>query len=135
MTKAMSSPIEKIKPAVRAIKAYTLSPLRAEVKINQNENPFDLPGEIKAEVLRRLQDRPWARYPTFIPTALHEKLADFASWRPDGVLAGNGSNELIQALLTVTVGEGSRVVITEPTFTLYRQLTAILDGEVVPVPL
>jgi histidinol-phosphate aminotransferase len=86
-------------------------------------------------VWRRLQHRPWSRYPTFVPTELHEKLAAFASWRADGVLAGNGSNELIQALLTVTVGEGSRVVITEPTFTLYRQLATVLGGEIVSVPL
>ncbi len=131
----MPSPIDKIKPQARAIQAYTLAPLRAEVKINQNENPFDLPTAIKEEVLRRLQHRPWSRYPTFVPTDLHEKLAAFAGWRADGVLAGNGSNELIQALLTVTVGEGSRVVITEPTFTLYRQLATVLGGEVIAVPL
>src|SRR5947208_16845902 len=92
---AMPSPIDKIKPQVRAIQAYTLAPLRAEVKINQNENPFDLPAAIKEEVLRRLEHRPWSRYPTFVPTELHEKLAAFAGWRADGVLAGNGSNELI----------------------------------------
>jgi histidinol-phosphate aminotransferase len=131
----MPSPTDKIKPAVRAITAYTLAPLRAEVKINQNENPFDMPAAIKEEVLRRLASRPWSRYPTFVPTELHEKLAAFAGWRADGVLAGNGSNELIQALLTVTVGQGSRVVIAEPTFTLYRQLAAVLGGEVIAVPL
>jgi histidinol-phosphate aminotransferase len=131
----MPSPSNKIKPQVRAITAYTLAPLRAEVKINQNENPFDLPAAIKDEVWRRLQDRPWSRYPTFVPTTLHEKLAAFAGWRPDGVLAGNGSNELIQALLTVSVGEGTRVVTPEPTFTLYRQLVTVLGGEVVAVPL
>jgi histidinol-phosphate aminotransferase len=131
----MPLPLDKIKPQVRAIQAYTLAPLRAEVKINQNENPFDMPAAIKEEVLRRLQNRAWSRYPTFVPTELHEKLAAFAGWRADGVLAGNGSNELIQALLTVTVGAGSRVIITEPTFTLYRQLTTVLGGEVVAVPL
>ena len=131
----MPQPIDKIKPQVRAIHAYTLAPLRAEVKINQNENPFDMPAAIKEEVLRRLAHRPWSRYPTFIPTELHEKLAAFAGWRADGVLAGNGSNELIQALLTVTVGAGSRVIITEPTFTLYRQLATVLGGEVIAVPL
>jgi len=131
----MPSPIEKIKPQVRAIKAYTLAPLRTEIKINQNENPFDMPAAIKDEVWRRLQERPWSRYPKFVPAELLEGLAAFAGWRADGVLAGNGSNELIQALLTVTVGEGTRVVITEPTFTLYRQLVTVLGGEVVAVPL
>jgi histidinol-phosphate aminotransferase len=131
----MPSPIEKIKPQVRAITAYTLQPLRAEVKINQNENPFDMPAAIKEEVWRRLENRPWSRYPAFVPAELLEKLAAFAGWRADGVLAGNGSNELIQALLTVTVGEGTRVVTPEPTFTLYRQLATVLGGEVIAVPL
>jgi histidinol-phosphate aminotransferase len=66
---------------------------------------------------------------------LHERLADFAGWRADGVIAGNGSNELIQALLMVTIGEGKRVLICEPTFALYRQIASVLGGEVASVPL
>ncbi len=131
----MSSPLDKIKPQVRGIQAYTLAPLKAPIKINQNENPYEMPAEIKSEVFRRLEQRPWSRYPTFVPSELHEKLARHAGWIPEGVIAGNGSNELIQALLTVTVGPGTKVVIPEPTFTLYRQLAVVLGGEVVPVPL
>ena len=70
-----------------------------------------------------------------MPARLHEKLAAFAGWRADGVVAGNGSNELIQATLMVTVGEGSRVLISEPTFALYRQVATVLGGEVLSVPL
>jgi histidinol-phosphate aminotransferase len=62
-------------------------------------------------------------------------LADFAGVGHDGVLVGNGSNELIEALLLVTVGPGTRVVIPEPTFTLYALLTGILGGEAVRVRL
>jgi histidinol-phosphate aminotransferase len=131
----MPSPLDKIKPQVREVGAYTLAPLTASIKINQNENPFDMPAAIKDEVMRRVADRAWSRYPTFVPTELHEKLAAHAGWRADGVLAGNGSNELIQALLTVTVGAGSRVLITEPTFTLYRLMGTVLGGEVIAVPL
>jgi histidinol-phosphate aminotransferase len=67
--------------------------------------------------------------------SLHETLARFAGWKPDGVIAGNGSNELIQALLMVTVSTGKRVLISEPTFALYRQITTVLGGEVESVPL
>ncbi|HET9532540.1 MAG TPA: aminotransferase class I/II-fold pyridoxal phosphate-dependent enzyme, partial [Blastocatellia bacterium] len=131
----MSKALEKIKPAVRAISAYTLAPYRATVKINQNENPFDMPEEIKAEVRRRLERRAWSRYPDFVPASLLERLAAFAGWKPEGTLAGNGSNELIQATLTVMVGPGTRVLIAEPTFTLYRQIVTVLGGEVISVPL
>src|SRR5919199_1829970 len=129
------NPLDTIKPRVRGLKAYTLSPDRASVKINQNENPWDAPEAIKQETLRRMGERAWSRYPDFIPASLHEKLAAFAGWRADGVVAGNGSNELIQATLMVAIGEGRRVLISEPTFALYRQVTTVLGGEVLSVPL
>jgi len=124
-----------IKPAVRAISAYSLPPYRATIKLNQNENPFDMPDEIKQEVCRRLELREWSRYPDFLPTRFLERLAAFAGWKAEGTLAGNGSNELIQATLMVTVSAGTRVMIPEPTFTLYRQIVTVLGGEVVSVPL
>src|SRR4030095_12664039 len=37
--------------------------------------------------------------------------------------------------LMSTVGDGTRVLISEPTFTLYRQVVTVLGGEVTSVPL
>ena len=82
-----------------------------------------------------MNERAWSRYPDFTPQRLHERLAEFSGWKPEGILAGNGSNELIQAVLMVTIGPGKRVLISEPTFALYRQITTVLGGEVVSVPL
>ena len=131
----MRNSLVKIKPQVRDLRAYSLSPHRASVKINQNENPWDAPERIKKETLRRLAMREWSRYPGFVPASLHKHLAEFSGWQPDGIIAGNGSNELIQALLMVTVGPAKRVVISEPTFALYRQISTVLGGEVLSVPL
>jgi len=128
-------PLRHVKPAVREIRAYTLAAREAPVKVNQNENPHDLPDAVKRRVLECALSRPWSRYPDFDPRALTDALARYAGWKPDGVLAGNGSNELIEALLMVTVAPGTRVVIPEPTFTLYAHLTRILGGEVVRVRL
>jgi histidinol-phosphate aminotransferase len=130
-----SSALRHIKPAVRNVAAYTLLARRAPVKLNQNENPFDVPESLKRAVLEQALRRPWSRYPDFDPRELVQALARFSGWRADGILAGNGSNELIEALLLVTVGEGTRVVIPEPTFTLYALLTGILGGKAVRVPL
>ena len=131
----MNGILKTIKPRVRALRAYALSPARASVKINQNENPWDAPPRIKEETLRRFSGRKWSRYPDFVPASLHERRAEFAGWKAEGVIAGNGSNELIQALLMVTVEEGKRVLISEPTFALYRQLATVLGGEVDSIPL
>ncbi len=131
----MSSPVDNVKPQVRSLAAYTLAARRAAVKINQNENPFELPAAVKERVLGLARERPWGRYPDFDPKELLERLAAFAGWSADGMLAGNGSNELIEALLLVTVGPGARIVIPEPTFTLYALLTNVLGGEAVRVAL
>src|SRR5882762_619090 len=124
-----------IKDSVRSLRPYALAPHRASVKLNQNENPWDAPLEIKQETLNRIKDRAWSRYPDFAPQRLHERLAEFSDWQPEGIIAGNGSNELIQALLMVTVEPGKRVLISEPTFALYRQITSVLGGEVISLPL
>jgi histidinol-phosphate aminotransferase len=131
----MSDPLDNIKTPVRGLRPYSLRLEPAEVKLNQNENPWDMPIEIKQETFKRLEERAWSRYPEFVPSSLVERLAQFSKWTADGILVGNGSNELIQAVLMVTVGEGRRVLISEPTFTLYRQVVTVLGGEVVSVPL
>jgi len=131
----MSNNLASIKTRVRELRPYSLRPDRARVKLNQNENPWETPSEIKQETLRRLNDCAWSRYPNFVPQRLRERLAEFSGWRADGIVAGNGSNELIQALLMVTVGKGKRVLISEPTFALYRQIATVLEGEVIARPL
>jgi histidinol-phosphate aminotransferase len=122
-----------IKPSVRAQPAYTLSAPPARRKLNQNENPYDLPAEIKSAVLAEVAAAAWQRYPEFAPPALLERLAAYYGWRADGVLVGNGSNELIQATLSVALGAGDVVVAPTPTFSLYRLLTNVLGGRYRPV--
>jgi hypothetical protein len=52
--------------------------------------------------------RPWGRYPEFMPTAVIRTLSRFSRLAEEGILVGNGSNELIQASLCVTLGPGRR---------------------------
>jgi histidinol-phosphate aminotransferase len=131
----MEKALDIIKPQVRALRPYSLRTERAKIKLNQNENPWDAPTEIKEKTFKQLANRAWSRYPDFVPLRLRERLAKFTGWKPEGIRVGNGSNELIQAVLMVTVGEGKRVLISEPTFALYRQIATVLGGQVVSVPL
>jgi len=124
-----------VKPGVRAQTAYTLRAPTAPRKLNQNECPDDLPAEVKRAVLEAAERAAWNRYPEFVPARLLERLAEHYGWRGDGLLAGNGSNELIQAALAVLVAPGDTVVAPAPTFSLYRLLTGVLGARYLPVPL
>ncbi len=125
----------QVKPSVRAQAAYTLAAPAARLKLNQNEAPADLPPALKREILERAAATPWHRYPAFVPEALCATLAARHGWVPEGVLVGNGSNEVIQAALAVSVGAGDAVVAPHPAFSLYRLLTGVSGGRYVPVPL
>jgi histidinol-phosphate aminotransferase len=124
-----------VKPSVRAMGAYTLRADEPRIKLNQNESPFDVPDALKARIAARLADRPWNRYPPFVPASFVGAVAEATGWPAEGVLVANGSNELIQAALAVVVGPGVTVVVPEPTFTLYRLMTEVNAGTVAAVPL
>jgi len=128
--------MDRIRPEVRAIAAYRVAIPPHRIKLNQNESAVELPDPIKAEILERMRTIPWARYPQQGATALSEALgASLALPEDAGVITGNGSNELIQALLTAILEPGASIAIPVPTFPLYRQFAEILGATVVDVPL
>src|SRR5215471_17288512 len=124
------SPSDVIKPEVRGLTAYTLKHFDADVKLDQNENPYELPQDLKQEVVERALSRPWGRYPEFVPASIIRTLANFTGWKEEGILVGNGSNELIQASLIVTLGPGRKLAVPQPTFTLYKLMATALQAQV-----
>ena len=120
---------------IRALKPYHLEPDACTIKLNQNENPFDWPREIKEEVARYCVERPWNRYPPFIPEELKEALASCTGAETGSVIAGNGSNEMLLVLLLSLVNRDSTVVFCEPTFSVYKLLVNGLAASPHAIPL
>ena len=54
-----------VRSDVARMTAYTLELRSAEVKLNQNESPFDFPAGLKQQVLDRVAKRSWNIYPDF----------------------------------------------------------------------
>jgi histidinol-phosphate aminotransferase len=131
----LSEALVLINSNIRSLKAYHLEPEECSVKLNQNENPFDWPAAIKEDAARFCVERPWNRYPPFIPESLKDALAEYAGAPKGGVMVGNGSNEILLVLLLSLVRPGQPVVICQPTFTVYRLLADGLAAQPVTVPL
>jgi histidinol-phosphate aminotransferase len=130
---SVDAALRRVKPSVRALGAYTLRAYEPRIKLNQNESPYDVPHAIKDRIHAKLAARPWNRYPPFVASNFIQAVAEATRWPADGILVANGSNELIQSVLAVTVGPGVSVVIPEPTFTLYRLMTEVNGGTAVAV--
>lgn len=127
----MTQILPYIKPEVRALTPYSLKLHEYEIKLNQNENPHGFPEELKEEVWRRLRQRDWARYPDFYLREITARLAAHAGVPPDWILAGNGSNELLQMTFLATLARGDKIVAPVPTFTLYRLQGVVMGATVI----
>ena len=127
-----------LKKSLLEIETYAVSgkPLQpALIKLNQNENPFDIPHELKRELLDEFLKQPWHRYPETFPRDLLSALAAYTGHPADGIIAGNGSNELMYTLFMATVTSDTKVLIPTPTFFLYEKAVRIFDGTVISVPM
>jgi histidinol-phosphate aminotransferase len=129
------SPLDVIKTEIRSASAYTLKYLEADVKLDQNENPHEIPSFLKKKVAVRFHELAWNRYPEFVPSSITKALSRHTGWTEDGILVGNGSNELILAILVATAGPGRTVALPQPTFTLYQLLASSMGASIRNVPL
>ncbi len=119
-----------LREEIESLSEYTLKQHPYKIKLNQNENPFELADDIKREIVSRISAQKWSRYPPFVPQVQLKALARFIKWDSDGILLGNGSNELLQLIFMAVLERGRSVVISQPTFTLYDILARGLAADV-----
>jgi histidinol-phosphate aminotransferase len=100
------------------------------VKMNANENPYGC----SPRVLEALAAAPnFNIYPDDGQQELRKRLADYAGAPADCIVAGHGSNSLIDLIVRLFVGPGDEVINCVPTFDIYRFSTEICGGTVVNV--
>ncbi len=134
-TKALGEEfLENINPAVRNMSPYVVGGGQsAEIKLNQNESPYDLPAWLKREILDAFYKEAWNRYPNVFPTQAIERYAQFLGVPKECVMMGNGSNELIYTIFLATVRRHTSVLIPSPSFSLYEKVATMLEADVIKV--
>jgi len=100
------------------------------IKLDANENPYGCSPRVR----QALCQYPYLNiYPDSNQTELRESLAQYASLAPEYLVAGNGSDELIDLLLRLFLDIGDEVIVNVPTFDMYRFSTEVCRGKVVNV--
>jgi histidinol-phosphate aminotransferase len=129
------APESFVRSTVRPLAAYGPPRNPAAVPLHLNEAPFDLPQELKGELAKLLLAADWSKYPITDGARLAEDLARAYGVEASSVLAGNGSNELLQLLLLACIEPGDMVVIGTPSFSLYKLQAEAMGARVVEVRL
>jgi histidinol-phosphate aminotransferase len=105
-------------------------PVESIIKMDANENPYGC----SPRVLRALaESRNLNIYPDDGQQLLRKALAAYAGTDAERIVAGHGSNTLIDLVTRLFVGPGDEVIVCVPTFDLYRFSTEICGGKVVNV--
>jgi histidinol-phosphate aminotransferase len=103
------------------------------VKLNTNENPFG-PSPAVLAAIHGIDPEALRRYPSPTAEAFRVAAARALNVTPDMIIAGNGSDDLLNIATRAFAGHGGTIAYPEPTYSLYPVLAKLADAKVVTVP-
>jgi len=101
------------------------------IKLDANENPYGCSPRVN----KALAAYPYTNiYPDNGQTKLRKLLEGYTGVDARYIVAGGGSNQLIDLVLRLFVDKGEEVINCVPTFGLYRFCTKLCGGTLIEVP-
>lgn len=106
-------------------------PLEDIIKLDANENPYGCSPRVN----QALADCPGINiYPDSGQTQLRKQLQGYTGVAVEHIVAGAGSDQLIDLILRLLVEPGDEVINCIPTFAMFRFFTELCGGTPVEVP-
>ncbi len=125
----------RVRKAIRDLSPYTVPAAEGPIKLDGNESPFSLPVEVLDRVVAEITRIPINRYPDPGAVGLRTKFSKLTGFPLEGILLGNGSDELIEMLLITFSGGSGKVLMPVPTFSMFKLSTLALGLEPICVEL
>lgn len=105
-------------------------------RLQWNENPFDFPADLKEEVLQRLANVSWARYPLGLRAHdLIDALAKHTGLGNDQIIVANGSSDILRLIISAILQPGDHMLTLAPTFGAYATQAHLAGAEVLTIEL
>src|SRR5437660_8981065 len=106
----------------------------AYVKLNTNENPYPPSPRVLDAIRDALTGDRLRKYPDPLGTAFRQTAGRVLDVDPDGILIGNGSDDILTILTRAIVPEGGLIVSPTPSYLLYRTLAEIQGAKYQEIP-
>jgi histidinol-phosphate aminotransferase len=94
------------------------------IKLNTNENPYP-PSAAVARAIAAVLERGLGRYPDPMAEAFRHRAAEVLGVKPEWVLCGNGSDDLLTIVTRAFVGQGQLLRLPYPSYILYQTLARL----------
>jgi histidinol-phosphate aminotransferase len=106
----------------------------AVLKLNTNENPYPPSPRVFDAVRHALTGDGLRKYPQPRGDTFRKAAATVLGVDPDGIVVGNGSDDLLTILTRAFVPEGGRLASPTPSYVLYKSLADIQGAAFAAVP-
>jgi histidinol-phosphate aminotransferase len=120
---------------LKDFKAYEAEQNNCLIKLDANESFVEFPEELKEELIRSIINTPLNRYPDPTSKEVCRLYADYAGVASKNVIAGNGSDELIQITINTFINKDDKVMFLNPDFSMYSIYTKLAGGVPVEFPM
>src|SRR5262245_52606986 len=95
------------------------------IKLNTNENPYPPSPRVFEAIQAALTGDRLRKYPDPLGTVFRQTAGRVLGVDPDGILIGNGSDDVLTIITRAFVKEAGVVVSPSPSYLLYETLAAI----------
>ena len=95
------------------------------VRLNTNESPYPPPRPFVHALAEELASIAFHRYPDREARALRTALGQLHGVGPERLFVANGSNEVLQTVLSTYGGPGRHAAVFEPTYALHSHLSRL----------
>jgi histidinol-phosphate aminotransferase len=127
----MSDRLPRPRADLETFPAYRTQQVTADVRVNANEWPEPNPAGLYLSPAE-LDDILLNRYPSAAATAdLRATLAGRYGIKPEQLIFGNGSNDVLLSVFLVFGGHGRSTLLFQPTYSMHARLAQIAGGTVV----
>jgi len=126
-----------VRPAIAAMAGYVPGEQPREagiIKLNTNENPYPPSPRVRAAIKEVLDGDGLRKYPDPLGTHFRQTAGRILGVDPEGILIGNGSDDVLTITTRALVPEGGLMVSPSPSYILYKTLAEIQGGHFQAVP-
>ncbi len=122
-----------IKESVKKLKPYIVKDKEIDIKLDANENPYNIINELKEDIFKGLNSLDFNRYPDNDAKNLKGALAQYCGVNTYNIICGNGSDEIISSIINAFVDKNETVLTHSPTFGMYKITTEIAGGKIIEI--
>jgi histidinol-phosphate aminotransferase len=117
-----------VRPNIQAMSGYTPGEQPRDgsfIKLNTNENPYPPSPRVFDAIREALNGDKLRKYPDPLGTTFRQTASRILGVDSDGILIGNGSDDILTIVTRACAAENGLIVALAPSYLLYRTLAEI----------